>query len=77
MASPSGQAWPSLTARADTSWRVDVPVLCSRFDTCTLTVFSLMNSALAISAYVRPATRWESTSSSRFVNEPKGAGAGA
>src|SRR5262245_40840539 len=39
-----------LSASADTARREVVPVLRSRFEMCTLTVFSLMNSASAISA---------------------------
>ena len=45
---PTGPA-PLRRAQAAASTRLDVPVLRSRFDTWTLTVFSLMNSAAAIS----------------------------
>ena len=48
---------PTRRASAATSRRDPVSVLRSRFETCTLTVFSLMKSASAISALVRFATR--------------------
>ena len=62
------QRTPSRRASAAASTLLDVAVLRSTFVTWTLTVLSLMNRSRAISAFVRPATRWLSTSRSREVS---------
>ena len=66
-----GQVSPSLSARLAASILLGVPVLRSTFVTWTLTVLSLMNRSRAISALVRPAARWLSTSRSRVVSVAK------
>ena len=55
-------------ARAAASPRLATPSLPSRFDTCTLTVFSLMNRSAAIVLLVAPVARRSRTSRSRGVS---------
>ncbi len=74
---PSGQRQADRRARAAASARLRTPSLASRFDTCTLTVFSLMNSCRAISRLLRPSTSRASTSRSRAVSASGPAGAAA
>ena len=56
---------PARSGRPRSGWRTSS--FRSRFDTCTLTVFLLMNSSSAISRSRRPAARCPSTSTSRSV----------
>ena len=67
----AGPTRPTVPAIAAAWARERAPSLARMRDTCTLAVFSLMNSASPIWRFVRPAATRASTSSSRAVS-PKG-----